>query len=61
MGVYFPIQNLPNILSSKFSLVISPVMLPKWYSAWRIFTANKSPVRFVLIPSIIVLISDKLS
>lgn len=40
---YFPIQNFENIFSNKSSVVISPVISPKWNSDCRMSAANKSP------------------
>ena len=31
--IYFPMQKLAKILPNKSSLVISPVISPKWYKA----------------------------
>jgi len=41
---YFPIQNLLKILSNKSSVVMVPVISPKWKSPARISMARKSPV-----------------
>jgi hypothetical protein len=42
---YFPIQNLPKMFPRISSLVISPVISPRWCRAFRISTVSRSGER----------------